>query len=170
MTTKTKISWPTVEDYSLEIIRQISSSRWQPDYVVGITRGGLVPAMLISQWFDCPMHTLSVRLRDGEEDCETNCWMAEDAFGHASEPKNILIVDDINDSGATLNWIISDWRSSCLPNDSRWDSVWNNNVRFATLCDKMTSDFIYNVDYTAREISSDDSDVWWVFPWENWWN
>jgi hypoxanthine phosphoribosyltransferase len=82
--------------------------RWVPDYVVGITRGGLTPANLISQYLDVPMETLKVSLREGSESCETNCWMQEDALAN----RNILIVDDINDSGATLNWIRDDWGQS----------------------------------------------------------
>ena len=46
--------------------------------------------------------------------------------------KNILIVDDINDTGATFNWIKKDWQSGCLPDNEAWNNVWGNNVRFAT--------------------------------------
>jgi uncharacterized protein len=103
---KVYVSWTDVQRQTQEVMRQMHLDGWRPDYVVGITRGGLVPANLISQYLDCPMETLKVSLRDGGE-CESNCWMAEDAFGHeVYDPmcsgdgrKNILIVDDINDSG-----------------------------------------------------------------------
>jgi GLPGLI family protein len=67
------------------------------------------------------MHTLKVSLRDGD-DTESNLWMAEDAANPIIESrKNILIVDDINDSGATLNWIMDDWASSCaVYSDDDW--------------------------------------------------
>ena len=42
-------TWRDVENFTQEIIRQIHNDGWRPDYVVGITRGGLVPANLISQ-------------------------------------------------------------------------------------------------------------------------
>jgi len=80
--------------------------------------------------------------------------------------KNILIVDDINDSGATLNWIKEDWESGCFPNErNTWDTVWNHNVRFATLFDNTASAFTA-VDYTVNEINKLEKDVWIVFPWE----
>ena len=93
---------------------QMYKDNWRPDYIVGLTRGGLVPAVIMSNLLDIPMHTLKVNLRDHVEGSESNLWMSEDAFGYNAEPKNILIVDDINDTGATLDWIKQDWPSSCL--------------------------------------------------------
>ena len=162
-------TWQDVEDQTQEILRQTQLDNWQPDYVVGLTRGGLVPANLISQYLEIPMETLKVSLRDGGQ-TESNCWMAEDAFGYKQEiAKNILIVDDINDSGATLNWIKQDWQSSCFPNDPHWAFVWGNNVRVATLVDNEASASELNVSYTAVGLNKAEEDSWIVFPWEDWW-
>jgi len=161
---KVYVNWNDVQSQVQELIRQMWLDRWTPDYVVGITRGGLVPANLISQYLDCRMETLQVRLRDGAEDeCESNFWMAEDA----ANGKNILIVDDINDSGATLNWIRQDWESGIRAAD--WDAVWGGNVRIATLYDNETSDCIMDVDYSAEIVNKHNDPQWIVFPWEEWW-
>jgi len=169
-------TWSDVERQTQEILRQISLDRWRPDYVVGLTRGGLVPANLISQYLECRMETLKVSLRDGAEQ-ESNLWMAEDAFGHrdfdpmASDNgrKNILIVDDINDSGATLNWIREDWQSSCFPKDRRWKEIWSNTVRVACLYDNESSKNKIEISYSAVTINKANENVWIVFPWESWW-
>ena len=81
--------------------------------------------------------------------------------------KQILIVDDINDTGATFNWIMKDWQSGCLPNSEGWNEVWNHNVRFATLTDNLASEFTEHCAYTCHEINKADEDVWLVYPWEN---
>jgi len=177
-----------------EICRQISKSGWRPDFVVGITRGGLLPAVMISHYFGVPMKSLDVSLRDGG-DCVSNCEMAEDALGYPKQErvvededdlgsvldaanslleegenfKNILLVDDINDSGATFNWIINDWQASCLPDDPDWELVWNNNVRFAVIVDNLASKCRVGMDFVGMEVNKAEDDVWIEFPYENWW-
>jgi xanthine phosphoribosyltransferase len=169
-------TWQDVESQTQEILRQIHLDVWRPDYVVGLTRGGLVPANLISQYLGCRMETLKVSLRDGGE-CESNCWMAEDAFGYGGDDgypadslkKNILIVDDINDSGATLNWIRNDWMSSCFSTSPVWDHIWGHNVRVAVLVDNESSKNEIPVSYSAVDLNKAEEDCWIVFPWESWW-
>lgn len=165
------------------IIRQMNEDKWKPDYIVGLTRGGLIPATMLSHYLNVPMETLKVSLRDGGE-TESNCWMAEDAYGYipsetiprpageetsdSKRRKNILIVDDINDSGNTLQWIKDDWKSSCLPHSEDWNDVWHHNVQFAVLIENTASNF-KGVDYCGTEINKFETPVWCVFPWEVWW-
>lgn len=195
---KRKVSWIEFQGLVSKICRDISMSNWRPDYVVGITRGGLLPAVMISQYFSVPCETLKVSLRDmgGDHATESNLWMAEDAFGSLEDEryiknpvdvagileaasdlleqgdnyKNILIVDDINDSGATINWILDDWESSCFPDHEKWKSdIWNVNVRFATVFDNLASDARIAMDYVGEEINKAEKPVWIEFPFEEWW-
>ncbi len=162
MTKKVHYTDKQIDGFVMELVRQMLADAWKPDYIVGLTRGGLVPALKISQYLSIPMETLKVSLRDGGE-TESNCWMAEDAYAG----KKILIVDDINDTGATLEWIKNDWRTSAFPGDDKWESVWNQNVRFMTIIDNDSSSA--EVNYSAVSINKAEEDVWIVFPWEEWW-
>ena len=159
-------SWKDVEGACLELARQVITSQWRPDYIVGITRGGAIPAVMLSQFFNIPMRPLQVSLRDGG-DCVSDLGMAEDAFGHEEAPKNILIVDDINDQGSTIAWIKKDWPSGCFPDHNQWTKTWGHNVRFATLTNNIASK--ETVDYSVWEVNKAEEDCWLVYPWEEFW-
>ena len=174
-------NWQDVENACINIALQMYKDKWCPDYIVGITRGGNVPATILSNMLGVRGEALKVSLRDATGQSESNTWMADDAFGYVDEEervdtksrwdiskrKNILIVDDINDTGATFDWIKQDWQASCLPNEESWKTVWHNNVRFATITDNLSSDFNGTVDYSVHEVNKAEQDVWLVYPWEN---
>jgi hypoxanthine phosphoribosyltransferase len=171
---KRTISFSEYKGLVSEVCRQITNSNWRPNYVVGITRGGSLPAVMISQYFNIPCEMLKISLRDGSSS-ESNLWMAEDAFGYnaaeVGDPlcKNILVVDDINDQGTTLNWLMEDWRSGCLPNDERWNHVWGQNVKFAVIIDNLASKCNVKMDFAGEEINKAEKDIWIEFPYEEWW-
>jgi len=171
-----------VHEAAVDISLQMYKDKYHPDYIVGLNRGGLPLALRLSHLLDVNMYTLDVRLRDGNTGPESNLWMAEDAFGYVeikdrddtwsksrSNPslkKNILIVDDINDTGATFEWIKQDWQSGCCPDNVEWSKfIWGNNVRFATMCEKVHTDFD-GVHYNWQTIDTSEQDTWVVFPWE----
>lgn len=159
---KVYYNWSQIQGACLELARQIQESHWQPDYIVGLVRGGLAPAVLLSQYTDIPMHALQICLRDHTE-TESNLWMAEDAWNH----KNILIVDDINDSGATIAALKADWMSGCYPGNEAWDTIWYETVRFAVLTNNMSSKETTN--YSVWEVNKAENDCWIVHPWEEFW-
>lgn len=168
-------SWQDIDNAVNKIVTDMYIDMWKPDYIVGLTRGGLPLAVSLSNKIDVPMETLNVTFRDGVN-AESNKKMAEDAFGHfqqghGQEGKNILIIDDINDTGATFQWIKHDWeklhndKNGVMGDSSSWDTVWGKNVRFAVLTENLSSEFSL-VDYWVHEVNKAEEDVWLVYPWE----
>ena len=168
-------TWKDVEHMIHVINNLMATDGWRPDYIVGLTRGGLVPAVMLSNITGIKLHTLNARY-DDQDGGESNLWMAEDAYGFNHDyddnyyhcpttAKKILIVDDINNNGKTFEWLQSDWRSGCCPDSPIWDKVFGDNVRVATLVDNMGSEY-EDVDYAAIEIDKREENIWTVFPWE----
>jgi uncharacterized protein len=172
-------TWNDLESAAEHIALAMYREMWRPDYIVGITRGGLPLATVLSHKISVPVVALGVSLRDSELGCETNCWLSEWAFGYnnpeetgisgcrwdPSLRKNILVVDDINDTGATFNWIKQDWQGSCLPKElEAWNAVWHRSVRFAVMTNNLSSDA--DVDYAWDEVNKAEKDCWLYYPWE----
>lgn len=162
MTTKQYIDFNQMKGYCNEILRQMAADNWKPDLIIGVTRGGALPAILLSQYLHVKMVGLDVSLRNnygGEYGNESNCWAAEDA----QNGKKILIVDDINDTGATINWIVQDWSHPA------GSISWGDNVRFAVVVDNEASQATHTPEYSGISINKMETPVWIVFPYEDWW-
>ena len=146
-------NWENIEDMVSDIVQQIAvdGDNFKPDYVVGLTRGGLIPATMLSHYYQVPMHTLEIKLRDHSVKPESNKWMAQDAVNG----KSILIVDDINDTGDTLNWLKNDW-------NKQGEINWPANIRFAVLTENEPSKF-GDVDYVSKFINKNENPSWIVY-------
>lgn len=140
---KLYLSDSQVKAYLFEIIRQINKEGFRPDVVVGLVRGGSVPANYISQFLDIP--------------CIMN--NKEDVPRIPIIYKNALVIDDINDTGKALTEF-----NNAL---SVYDSNEMVEIRYASLLSNEGSTF--TVDYAGKYINKVEDPCWVVFPWEEWW-
>lgn len=166
----TNYSWNKIQGAALDLIKQMNDEGFKPDLIVGITRGGLIPAVLISQYFSLPMATLNVSLL---EKLTTEKALANESnrylINEALTGRKILIVDDINDTGLTINWIKNDWQvgTSDYSSQNRWNEIWNTTVKFGVITNNEASNAV--TDFSVYQINKAEKDEWIQFPWENFW-
>ncbi|WP_420146139.1 phosphoribosyltransferase [Sphingobium sp.] len=130
------------------LARAVEADDWRPAMVVGIGRGGLVPAVYLSHRLNLPM--LSVDYSSLSADAALVDVAARSAAG-----TDLLIVDDINDSGGTIAQLRARLTASGA------DAA---RLRFAVLLDNGRSG--ERVDYRADIIDRATDKRWFVFPWE----
>jgi hypoxanthine phosphoribosyltransferase len=130
---------------------KLEADSWRPTFLVGVGRGGLVPAAYLSHRTDIPM--LSVDHSSGEAS------FADELLGKLAAKSRagtrILIVDDINDSGSTIAYLRSAIEQQGGINDRVRVAVLVNNVRSKA-----------RAEYSAGDIDRDLDKRWFVFPWE----
>ena len=133
-----------------------ADTRWVPDFLIGIGRGGLVPAVYLSHATGLP--TLSCDLSSQVRDFADDVLVRLAARTRPNEQGNgerLLFVDDINDSGRTIGLL-----RAALAKAGAGEGA----VRVATLIDNAVS--TQRVDYAGRIIDRTVTKDWYVFPWE----
>lgn len=107
---KQKVSWDTLHSDCVHIASQIVRERREIDVIVGLLRGGTVPATIISHLLKKPMIAVGLRSYTGTKQIdvmEVYQSAVEDIQRLSSERKlNALMVDDLSDTGETLNYML----------------------------------------------------------------
>lgn len=143
-------SWDDYDNSIKFIHNKLLAGGWTPDYIVGVKRGGLIPAVSLSHRLNKPLIMMSCQLRDSDDN-EVRLYEVE----NISKGKTILIVDDICDSGITLTKIILNLVYSGFKTD---------NIKTCSLIFNKAQNF--NVDYTCSTIDRLEDKRWIIFPWE----
>jgi hypoxanthine phosphoribosyltransferase len=131
--------------------QQLQADSWRPDFLVGIGRGGLVPAAYLSHRTGIAM--LSVDISSGEAGFADELLVK--LATKISAGRRILIIDDINDSGTTIAGLRGAIEARTGSGDGLRVAVLVNNVRSRA-----------RAEYSAREIDRAVDKRWFVFPWE----
>lgn len=150
MPTLTPVDQPEFLTAVHYVAARIRESGWAPDFIIGVGRGGLTPAVYLSHATSIPM--LSIDHSSHLPDFATELLVK---LAGRSVTQKLLFVDDINDSGSTIAHL----KSALIEAGGNLE-----NVRYATLIDNVIS--TERVDYRFRTIDRSINKDWFVFPWE----
>lgn len=143
------LDWYDIDGLCLSLYSQMAKNAYVPDAIIGLLRGGVVPARIMADYFGIVLDffALDVKLYEGIGIRKASPIMRY-AFKHKDiEDKKILVIDDIWDSGKTMRAVL--------------DHFEGKEIVTATLLWKETA--IEKPNYYA-EVSKDEE--WVVFPWE----
>lgn len=133
-----------------DLARMIAAAEWEPEIVVAIARGGLIPAGSLAYALGAKaMGTLNVEFYSGVGETLPEPMVLPPALDtSAVAGMRALVVDDVADSGRTLALVLEMLRSH------------GADVRSAVVYGKPTS--IVAPDFAWRTTSS-----WIMFPWSS---
>jgi len=121
---------------------------YKPDVIVGVARGGLIPAVRLSHILnDIPLKVIDVKFYKGIDERGEKPVITIPIHGDL-KGKRVVIVDDVSDTGKTLEVVIEEVKK-----------LGAREVKVACLAMKPWTSVVPDY-YVFR------TDKWIVFPWE----
>ena len=141
-------SWDEIQQSCLEIAAKTKTNGFKPDTIIGVARGGWIPARLIADILGIgSLTSLGISFYTDIATTEKKPTITQ-PITITIEGKVILMVDDVADTGHSLK-VGRDHVAGLLP----------RRLKIATIYKKPWS--IITPDYYTTE-----SDAWIIFPWE----
>lgn len=152
-----KITWEEYDEFITQISLDLKSNyNLDNTLIIGMSRGGLPPSVHLSHILELPMSIINYRRLDGID--ETTPEIFHSHKDGLSTFKNFILVDDIHDSGHSMN--------EC----SKFLELYNVNLITVTLSCNTYYDGRPKLEYpniTGLIIDNKEETKWVVFPWEH---
>lgn len=144
------VSWNEIVDWCLSIRKEIVNS-YSPEIIIALSRGGLVPGRLLSDYLWIKdLYTIKTEHWGITASKDATAKIREDPSIPVKN-RSVLIVDDITDTGKSMK-LASDFIKKLGPEE----------VKTATMLHIDHSSF--KPDYYATEVSNKEW-TWFIFPW-----
>ncbi len=141
------LSWGYCQQLCFRIYKKVVESGYQPDVIIGLARGGWIPARILSDFFSKDLSTLRVEFYRGIEEREGAPRLTQ-PFSSYREWRHPLVIDDIVDTGKSLSLALDHLKSLGF-----------EEIRSACLHVKPHTETI--PDYYTKKTAA-----WVVYPWE----
>lgn len=148
MADKVYPSWEEIYKLSRKVGKEVLDSDFNPDVLIGIIRGGLVPARILSELLKNPrLYCMKIEYYDENNKPTEKPNITQELDVHLKD-LNVLVVDEVCDSGSSMKTTM-EYLKKFEPKQ----------VKTAVVHVKPCS--IFKPDFYA-----DETDKWIVYPWE----
>ncbi|QKR00526.1 phosphoribosyltransferase [Metallosphaera tengchongensis] len=143
-------TWENIEDQILRIARRMAQDQFLPNAIVAILTGGVIPAKLFSDILNMKnIKYIDIKFyRDVGQTGSRPVIKA--VYANDLENKRVLIVDDVSDTGETLEAVtnvISMFSPAVIRTATIYVKPWSRKIP----------------DYYGEEVGK-----WIIFPWDKW--
>ena len=143
------LDWTDIDELCLSLYCQMHKDNYVPDAIIGLLRGGVVPARIMADYFGIVLDffALDVKLYTGIGTRREEPVIRYGFKNKDIDKKKVLIIDDIWDSGKTMKAVLDHFKGK--------------EITTATLLWKEGA--LEKPNYYA-EIASENT--WYIYPWE----
>lgn len=143
-------SWDEIEDAVFHIGEALVKNNYIPDVIVAVLTGGIIPAKLLSDLLDIKtIRYIEIKFYRSVG-MTVNKPVIRSVYTDSLEGKKVLIVDDVSDTGETLESvsnILTMFNPSKILSATLYLKTWSKRI----------PDFYYK-----------QVDKWIIFPWDKW--
>ena len=141
-------SWDQIYSFLLNLAGTIRKSGFEPEIIVGVSRGGWLPARIMSDLLEKPkLANVATEFYVGVAETKGEPAITQPVSIPVKD-KKVLVVDDVADTGESLKLVNSHLKKQGA-----------SEIKIATIYYKPWSDMV--PDYYEKETR-----CWIVFPWE----
>jgi hypothetical protein len=141
------LSWKKNYEHLIKLSKKVKESKFKPNIIVGISRGGLIPSRIISDILDNPnLATIRVEFYKYSKKKLKEPEITQ-PISTPIDGKKILLIDDVADSGKSLQLVYEHLLKKA------------KEIRTLTIFYKPWSCLL--PDYYLKE-----TEAWIIFPWE----
>ncbi len=140
-------SWQEIDRMLNKLVEMVKRNNFRPDIIVGVSRGGLIPAAVLSDRLGVECDAVGLRFYKSVQSTEETPKIMQHISSDLSR-KKVLVVDDVADTGHSLQTV----RSYVQEKGAK-------DVMVCTLHYKPCS-------VIKPDCFVDETNAWIIYPWE----
>ena len=158
---KLRISYQEIHSLVKNGATKLQELEFKPDYIIAIGGGGFIPARILRTYVEVPILALTISFYEGESHTvSSKPKIVQNLDPEMIRRKKILIVDEVDDTRSTLNWIVKNIIAT-VTEDYGIFVVHNKNKDKVVKIEDIVNDSNLYIS------CSDTNDIWIEYPWDH---